>query len=405
MIKKLNNKLTWMVFGSLTLLIGGAIFSFSNESLFSSGQHAMGYFASGQFACGVFAAGQFAVGVFAVGIFSFGVFSLGIFNIGLYAVGIYILGKKYSKKRSIDVLQLVKWKFKPTVILGLLVVASYSDAQAQLVNGDFEAWSDQGAYWSPDGFATPNALSQNGYYAVTRSEDHPVSSEGMYSARIESKASLLPAASAYGLILQNPSQNFLEGIKPSFPVQGHPTELKGFFKYHPQNGDRMVVLAQLFYQGDMVGIGQFSTEDTTAEWSEFTVQISDYLQADSIALLVASYYALGGPPEYRPEGNSVLYIDDLSLSGDAASVSDKIEENKLKVYPNPCQGTVRVLSANEITKVQITNAAGQEIWETEGANRLTEIDMTAHPLGIYYIKVYTKLGVTCTKLVYTGPNG
>ncbi len=204
-----------MVFVSLTLLICGAIFSFSNESLFSSGQHAMGYFAFGQFACGVFAAGQFAVGVFAVGIFSFGVFSLGIFNIGLYAVGIYILGKKYSKKKSIDVLQLVKWKFKPTVILGLLIVASYSDAQAQLVNGDFEAWSDQGAYWSPNGFASPNALSQNGYYAVTRSEDHPVSSEGMYSARIESKASMLPAANAYGLILQNPNQNFLEGIKLS----------------------------------------------------------------------------------------------------------------------------------------------------------------------------------------------
>ena len=385
----------WMMITGAVLLLVGVVLSVMNKDVVSSGQYAMGYFASGQFAAGVFAAGQFSIGVFSIGIFSIGVFSLGIFNIGIYTLGFFILWKQKGQRlKGFDVL-----RSAPRILVLLFVVSLMGQrAYAQIPNGDFESWVDHGGFLTPVGFVAPNALSQNGVYAISRTADVPASSEGQYAVRIESKPSILPQANAYGLLLQNPQGDFLQGIRPTFPVDKHYVELRGRVKYFPDNGDAMLVLVLLYKDGQVVAQGIFSTSDTISNWSDFSLNISNYQTADSCALLLGSYYAMGGPPEYKPLGNSVLFIDDLELKGGTAS-SSSTYPNDVSVYPNPTPSVLYVQTQGMASVLTLFSERGQHLLSLHPTGNTTRLDLNHLPQGIYYLKIREEHRVVVKKVV------
>ncbi len=177
----------------------------------------------------------------------------------------------------------------------------------------FEQWNNMGSYMDPQGFATPNLLVTGAFYPVTRSTDHYPVSVGNYSIRIESNISLMPAIDAFGLALQNTSNNILDGPSPSFPITGHPTSLTGYYKYAPQNGDTMRIQIVLYSNGEGVTYNELLSTATVSDWTSFNLPLPAYTFADSATIILASYNCNGPYPAYSPHGNSVLYVDNLNF--------------------------------------------------------------------------------------------
>ena len=370
---------------ALLLLKVGLIFQHFFGSQFDAGAFSFNYFAAGDFAIGIFSAGTFAIGIFSAGIFSIGIFSLGIFNIGIYSIGLFIL---FKRKKGHSRLQLPKTSSKRVFIFSVLSF-SLLQSYAQLSNGDFEKWDSTNNYMQPIGFTSANPLSDGSFYPVTRSEDVSPTSNGKYSLRIESRSKELPSAEAFGLIMQNPQDNLISGPKPAFALKGHPIALHGSLKYFPDNSDSMLIIVQFFNNGSVVSFGQLVLADSIAEWNAFKITMSNYNEADSASILLSSYYAMGPPPAYVPQGNSIMFVDDLWLEGESASIpqNNKVSlGSKMKVYPNPCSDVL-------IIELDLMGIASVELIDTYGTLILSEsiiesiiLDVRSIPAGNYFLK-------------------
>jgi PKD repeat protein/photosystem II stability/assembly factor-like uncharacterized protein len=180
-------------------------------------------------------------------------------------------------------------------------------------NFGFEEWTDKGDYLEPQSFATTNIFSPGTFYPVTRSDDHYPLSVGNYSIRLESKPSLIDSTYAYGVVLQNSSNIIYNGPGPSFPITGHPTSLTGYYKYFPQNGDTMHIEIGLYKNGEGISNNVFLSTSAATNWTSFNIPLPAYISADSGTILFATYNCNGPTEEYRPYGNSVLFLDNLNF--------------------------------------------------------------------------------------------
>ena len=98
------------------------------------------------------------------------------------------------------------------------------------------------------------------------------------------------------------------------------------------------------------------------------------------------------------------YIDDVIVSTDSnyadslAGVAElKVENEKLKVFPNPSKGVFTIESSVSIGKslVEIYNELGQKVYSTPlnlPQGRDFEIDLTSQPSGVYLYRVITEQG-------------
>jgi hypothetical protein len=260
------------------------------------------------------------------------------------------------------------------LILSILLIPVLSPAQrvTPVPNGDFEIWNNYSNYSDPDQWDTPNeetsAIPLFGTTVVTKSADHQ---SGSFSARLESKEIFLvgeiPGFITCGELTIDLGTLTYE-ITGGAPVYDMPTHLKGFYKYFPLGGDSCAIGIGLFKTiGDTVfevGIGQFSTKDSTTDWAPFSAWI-DYdtiLQPDTMNII-----ALSSAQEDMTPG-TVLLVDDFYLDYTVGiPVSDP--ETGIAVYND--KETHRLLvffdfPGTEFTVTTLYNISGQPVLSFPG---------------------------------------
>lgn len=281
-----------------------------------------------------------------------------------------------------------KFTFILTVLIAMAITTN-----AQIPNNGFENWTTVGSYLEPQDYLTPNSFASTSFHPVTRSNDHYPVSIGNYSIRIESNTTLLPNADALGLVLQNTNSTFFDGPSPSFPIIGHPTSLKGYYKFDPLNGDSMRIQIQLTLNGSEVSYSVFFSA-ASASWTSFNIPIQTYTLADSGSILFASYNADGPPPDFIPHGNSVLYIDNLSFDNFISSVSEQTVKNTLfNLYPNPAFDIVNLNinnSNNKDLEINIYNIIGKLISSETLRQNQQQINIENLSNGIYMVEIKSK---------------
>jgi hypothetical protein len=90
--------------------------------------------------------------------------------------------------------------------------------------------------------------------------------------------------------------------------------------------------------------------------------------------------------------NDLTSWDTLSVRVDI-SVGTKEHENRaLKVYPNPANDFVNIISKEKITRIKIFNESGIKVFEQSFDSKKIKIRTQNFPEGLYIIETENKFG-------------
>ena len=93
------------------------------------------------------------------------------------------------------------------------------------------------------------------------------------------------------------------------------------------------------------------------------------------------------------EGNPVILI--VNIGGTAINEFDD-SGFRLEVYPNPSKGvfTVEIYDSRFTTyDLRVYDILGREIFNSYIVNRISYIDLSGHPAGIYHLQAITDMGI------------
>jgi hypothetical protein len=80
----------------------------------------------------------------------------------------------------------------------------------------------------------------------------------------------------------------------------------------------------------------------------------------------------------------------------SSSLTEKVIQN-VQLFPNPVNSNLNITNLSN-TKVEIFNVVGQRISAYENANGNLNVDMTAYPNGIYFVKMQNGKSVRTEKI-------
>ncbi len=129
-------------------------------------------------------------------------------------------------------------------------------------------------------------------------------------------------------------------------------------------------------------------------WSNGTTNIN-FITVDSTntGIGTAEYYVI------VTDSNTCINSDTIMISFIiCTSIDNNLEENIIKIYPNPTSGIFTIEGKN-IQAVEVTNVNGQIIKQLSIENEQLSIDLSEQAKGIYIIKVTTDKGIAVGKVV------
>jgi Leucine-rich repeat (LRR) protein len=83
----------------------------------------------------------------------------------------------------------------------------------------------------------------------------------------------------------------------------------------------------------------------------------------------------------------------------ALLAKDTFEDKTVSVYPNPVKDAVHVSAKDNITSIQLFDVQGRLIETVLENDREVNFDLGKNTSGVYFLKIYTKKGVTVAKLI------
>ena len=195
------------------------------------------------------------------------------------------------------------------------------------------------AFENPVNWFTSNSFSIycSAGVSVTKATD---AKEGLFAVRLEGKNGALIGKTIPGVI----TTGILTGGINVSGGQSHTTKserLTGYYKYSPQGSDMAGIEVSLTkwnsttHQRDIIAYGNVSKE-AAADYTAFEVLLSynsTIVTPDSQLVVISS-----SANRSNAIAGSVLYIDNLSFSGEVSSTSNSnynVDPPKINVYPNP----------------------------------------------------------------------
>ena len=126
-----------------------------------------------------------------------------------------------------------------------------------------------------------------------------------------------------------------------------------------------------------------------------------YTSADSATIMISAFYASG--PRDVPNGNSVLYIDNLSFDNFITSVPERtIKSTLFSLFPNPAADIVTInidgISSEDIT-LNIYDVLGFLVKTDILLQNQQQINVSDLKSGIYLVEVKSEEFLGRQKLI------
>jgi hypothetical protein len=127
-----------------------------------------------------------------------------------------------------------------------------------------------------------------------------------------------------------------------------------------------------------------------------------------VMLTNGSYYNIYGAPATPSFASCGLtcHLNGIPVQGKVYTLTpvtagiDEYVNDNIVLYPNPSEGklTINTISKEE-KDIEIFNSMGQKIYACRIANPGLDIDLSDRPKGIYFIKMYSKKGLSVKRMV------
>lgn len=185
------------------------------------------------------------------------------------------------------------------------------------------------------------------------------------SVVMQSGTEILPS----WIVSQNPSLSVGAMDIPSFSVNQRYASLRGYWKGSLSTGDRVSVMVNFFDADTLVGSAMFSQNSTSTVPGNYTlfneniVWVSGYTatpkKATVGAFLTDSTFQVASAP------SSLIYLEDLSLDMNNASVNRVHTNLEITLFPNPTDGDFTIRSAQPIKRITMINTVGQVVYQSQ----------------------------------------
>ncbi len=257
-------------------------------------------------------------------------------------------------------------------------------ATAQIPNGGFENWVDQGGYLDPVGWLTYNDVITPGGWPATTVEQGTPGATGNYHCVITTVQVPL------GPTIQGWISAGVDGTNAGFPYTSRPAMLTGQWQYGVQPTDTAQVLVALMNGASQTFIAQGTLEATgsLSSWQTFQVPLTYFSTETPDTAFIQIVSSISFP---NPIAGSFVKVDDLAFVG-KVRVHEVHERNIIDVFPNP--GTTHFtlsLSPGPHT-ISLFDAMGRNVLELRTADERLVIGTEHLPAGVYRIMVRNEQG-------------
>ncbi|OYU85186.1 MAG: secretion system protein Por [Flavobacterium sp. BFFFF2] len=160
----------------------------------------------------------------------------------------------------------------------------------------------------------------------------------------------------------------------------------------------------------------FQTQNGITPFGQYTRNLSNKSQkivlADAFGNTIDEVtYFDSAPWPTAPDGNgSYLQLTSTNLDNNIASswvasttslaVQEPVyNDSSVVIYPNPAKQQLTITSAKTIDAIELMDVYGKKLVATQVHASETNLDVSSLSVGIYFVKVYSELGVKIEKLV------
>ena len=97
---------------------------------------------------------------------------------------------------------------------------------------------------------------------------------------------------------------------------------------------------------------------------------------------------MGGGPSLYGQCGALQFLPPWVNDDVISSISD-LDAKGIWVYPNPSDGWISVHSGRPVQSIQLYSSMGRLIRNIERPIEKTDIDLSGHNPGMYFLKIYT----------------
>ena len=257
-------------------------------------------------------------------------------------------------------------------------------ASAQIPNGDFENWVDQGGYSDPVGWLTYDFTITPGGWPVSTVEPGTPGASGNYHCVITTQQVPL------GPTIQGWISAGTSGTNAGFPYTARPAVLTGQWQYGIQPNDTAQVTVALINGATQTFIAQGILEVTgsLANWQTFEVPLT-YFNAetpDTAYIQIVSSISFSNPVV-----GSFMKVDDLAFSG-SVGVNEIGEHAPMQLFPNPGKDQVTLSLPPGPNIITLFDATGRMVLQQRTTDARPVIATEVLPAGLYRITLRDERG-------------
>jgi hypothetical protein len=289
-------------------------------------------------------------------------------------------GSRSSRRSYLHIIMIYR------ILSTLLVAFSFSIATAQIPNGGFEQWVDQGGYLDPVGWRTYNdAVPGATVIFVERGSPGPV---GNYHAVLTSR--LVPGSS---IPIQGWVSAGVSGTNAGFPYASRSAALTGLWQYGIQPTDSGQVVAAfskwntLTSSTELIGFGSLEVTGDLTEWQSFSVPI-EYFSSETPD--TAFVWIAASIDFTAPVAGSFMKIDDLAFVG-SVGMNEHVVDARVSMFPSPATDFLNIRTSVPGT-LNFTDVNGRRVMSTAIVNDIRMIDVTGLAPGLYTYQLIGRNG-------------
>ena len=178
---------------------------------------------------------------------------------------------------------------------------------------------------------------------------------------------------------------FTPAVEGGASISTNYDQLGGYYQYAPSGSDTMNVIVLMLLGEDTVGMGQYRDATTTAGYVNFVCPITYFAPVipDKMQITITSS---GGFTSLVP--GSVLYVDDLEVTGGVGVEEWAGYGIKRNVYPNPAADYININNpASNDVIMEVYNMNGQKVDKQNLSPEMNSINLESYAGGIYSFRL------------------